>query len=254
MDESASAYVICSSPRSGTTLLCDLLTETRVAGRPDSFFRGESREWWAEYFNVSTSGCESLLDFDQAYLNAVVEEGRHETPVFGMRVMWESLGDLLYRLGHFFPDETSDRARLEQAFGSLTYIHLSRYDKIAQAVSHLRAEQSGLWHRHADGTERERMKPTEETVYDAQRIAKLVAEAVSHDTAWEAWFEQHHISPVHIAYEDLSKEPRAVLARILAAIGQDPKIAISIEPKTSKLANAESLEWISRFRATGMKK
>ena len=32
------SYVLCTSPRSGSTLLCKLLAATGVAGNPDSYF------------------------------------------------------------------------------------------------------------------------------------------------------------------------------------------------------------------------
>ena len=40
------------------------------------------------------------------------------------------------------------------------YLHLSREDKLAQAVSDLKAEQSGLWHVFTDGSERETTDPS----------------------------------------------------------------------------------------------
>ena len=61
-----------------------------------------------------------------------------------MRLMWESVADLLKRLELFYPDQPCDRARLQSAFGSPLYLHLSRNDKVAQAVSRLMAEQTGL--------------------------------------------------------------------------------------------------------------
>ena len=33
-----------------------------------------------------------------------------------------------------------------------------REDKVGQAISRLKAEQTGLWHKFSDGTERERLK------------------------------------------------------------------------------------------------
>ena len=32
------AYLVCATPRSGSTLLCELLKETGVAGRPEEYF------------------------------------------------------------------------------------------------------------------------------------------------------------------------------------------------------------------------
>ncbi len=252
--EHTRSYIICATPRSGTTLLCDLLAGTGVAGRPDSFFRRQSMStWWADYLNVSSAKWDDDCAFDQSYLNAVLKEGAGGTPVFGMRLMWESLADLTKRLAVFYPDLPGDSARFRSAFGSASgpplYVHLSREDKVAQGVSRLRAEQTGLWHVHADGTERERTRPEQDPVYDAQALGEHVATLEEHDAAWSSWFTEQGIEPLRIAYEKLSTEPQAALANILAALGLDPAIAKSVEPGTAKLADNESREWAARFRA-----
>ena len=132
---------------------------------------------------------------------------------------------------------------------SPTYIHLSRQDKIAQAISRLKAQQSGLWHRFADGTERERTAPPQEPDYDYDGLAGLAAEAEADDRAWLDWFERHRIEPVRVTYEQLSAAPSATLAKLLTALGRDASIADSIEVRTARLADATSLEWARRFAA-----
>jgi LPS sulfotransferase NodH len=242
------SYLICATPRSGSTLLCDLLADTRVAGRPDSFFRRQSISWWAHHFNVSVAEWGDKYEFDQSYLAAVQQQGSDGTQVFGMRLMWESVGDLSKRLGSLYPGLPSDSARFRSAFGPPVYVHLSREDKIAQAVSRLRAEQSGLWHIAADGTERERLKAGQTPVYDARGLSEQVAEAEGHDAAWASWFARQRIQPVRITYEALSTEPRAALATVLSGLGLNPTIAGTVEPRTAKLADSESREWAARFR------
>ena len=48
--------------------------------------------------------------------------------------------------------------------------------------------------------------------------------------------------------EALSADPQATLANVLAALGLDPKIAKTVEPRTAKLADSESHMWAARFR------
>ncbi len=242
------SYIICATPRSGSTLLCDLLTETAVAGSPNSFFRRQSYAEWAEYFGVSTAAWHNEQEFDSTYLAATLKQGTDGTQVFGLRLMWESLGDLSARLDTFYPGHRTDHARFAAAFGPPVYIHLSREDKIAQAVSHLRAEQSGLWHINPDGTERERLTSGHAPVYDARSLSDLVKDSERHDTAWINWFAGHGIEPVSVTYETLAHAPQAVLAMILSALGLDPARAAAAEPRTAKLADKESRDWATRFR------
>ena len=170
------AVILCATPRSGSTLLCDLLTESGVAGRPASFYRQQSIAYYAEQFGVPPGEGSA---FDRDYLAAVRQHGTDDTGTFSLRIMWSSVADLMARLAPLFPDWATDAARFERAFGAPLYVHLSRRNKVAQAVSRLKAEQTGLWHRAADGSERERTAPAQPAVYDGARLAAFVAEAVA---------------------------------------------------------------------------
>lgn len=244
----SNSYIICATPRSGSTLLCDLLTDTQVAGCPDSFFRREDFLEWASYFDVSVTNWGNEQEFDQSYLTAVLQEGTGGTSIFGMRLMWESLSELSKRLASFHPGLPNDNARFQAVFGSPRYVHLTRENKVAQAVSRLKAEQSGLWHLCADGTERERLKFGQAPVYDAGSLAKIVARLEEQDAAWSNWFVQQEVEPICITYEALSDNPLVVLEVVLAALGLDPAIAKTVTPRTAKLADSQSREWAERFR------
>jgi LPS sulfotransferase NodH len=242
------SYIICATPRSGTTLLCDLLADTGVAGKPDAFFRLQSIHWWAQHLNVSAAEWSDEYSFDRSFLSAALHEGTAETQVFGMRLMFRDFDCLTKRPGVLYPDMPSDRTRFQAAFGPTRFVHLSREDKIAQAVSRVKAEQSGLWHLDANGTERERVKPEQVPVYDARIISEQVAECEKHDTAWVNWFAQQKIQPLCITYEALSDNPQATLAIVLSALGQDATIAGTAKPRTTKLADRVSQDWANRFR------
>lgn len=241
------AYIICATPRSGTTLLCDLLTDSGVAGCPDSFFRQQSLRWWADELGVPVDGWQGEWGFDRRYVTAVLQKGTCHTPHFGMRLMWTQVGNLTHRLAHIYPGLPSDKALIEAAFGNTCFIHLTRTDKVAQAISRIKAEQTGLWHRHADGRERERVKPAQPARYDPKTVANQVAEYEQHDAAWLTWFDQQGIRPITITYEALSEDPQATLAYLLQTLGQEPKIAHTIHPKTKKLADSHSLGWAARY-------
>lgn len=238
----ASSYIICATPRSGSTLLCDLLRATGTSGRPASYFRRQSIFGWAERLGVSP-------DDDRAYLAAVILEGRGESDMFGLRLMWETLPELLVRLAPLYPELADDRALLEAAFGPVSFIHLSRSDKVAQAVSRVKALQTGLWHMGADGTERERNAPESAAGYNPVLIRQFVDELESDERNWAAWFGVHGIAPLELTYEALSADALSALRAVLSTLGLDESIADGIAPRTARLADAQSAEWIARFRA-----
>ena len=242
------SYIICATPRTGSTLLCDLLTATGQLGAPDSYVMRAIDPDWARDLGLPqrpTPGGSGIA----AYFDAVIRVGRGGTPVFGLRLMRADLGDLCALAGHLHPGCTSDRARLEAAFGDLLFIHLARSDKLAQAVSMVRAEQTGLWHVAPDGTEVERLAPPQDPVYDFDRIAAKLAELQGFDTAWTSWFAAEGIAPLTIGYEDLSANPAGALARICHAMGTPAPALEAIRPGVAKLADATNADWIRRFRA-----
>lgn len=243
------SYIICGTPRSGSTLLCDLLTGTEVAGRPASYFRSESIPRWAHRLNVPIAERGLTAIPDRSYIHAVVKEGRGSTDIFGLRLMWDSVEDLSRHLGRLFPGLKDDRARFEAAFGPALFLYLSRTDKVSQAVSHVKAMQTGLWHVTSEGTERERTGPAREAVYDRDCIGKYVTELTAQEDAWTRWFADNRIAPVGLSYETLSRDPGSVLEIVLSALSLDPDIAATVEPKTAKMSDVESENWVSRYRA-----
>jgi LPS sulfotransferase NodH len=199
--------------------------------------------------NVAVVEDAPATDFDRRYIEAVVKEGRGGTDTFGLRLMRESVDQLSTRLGGLFPGLEDDRARFEAAFGPMLFIHLSRADKVSQAVSRVKAMQTGLWHVAADDTERERTSPGQEAVYDRDCIGRYVEELTAQDQAWNHWFLDNRIEPLRLTYEALAPQPKGALEIILSALGHDPSIAATVEPRTAKMSDPLSRNWASRFRA-----
>lgn len=243
------AYVICATPRSGSTLLCDILAGSGVAGRPHSYYRPQSIATFATSLGVSLRGRTEGEAFDRAYLAAVLAAGTNGTGVFGLRLMWDAVAPLAARLDRLFPGLISDADRFAHAFGARTYLYLSRTDKVAQAVSRLKAEQTGLWHIAADGSERERSAPPQPAVYERERLRGFIDEVEQDEAAWEHWFDANGIIPFRLVYEQLTTDPNAILARVLAALGLEAARAASAPVRTAKMADAESASWAARYRA-----
>jgi LPS sulfotransferase NodH len=63
------SYIICTMPRSGSTLLCKLLASTGRTGNPNSFYhRAEFMREWAAEWGLPATDAVSKIDFDLAYL------------------------------------------------------------------------------------------------------------------------------------------------------------------------------------------
>lgn len=241
-------YILCGTPRTGSTLLCDLLASAK-AGKPDSFYGRAFMADWTKEWALPSRDQMSEKDFNIAYLDAAIRAGKGGTGIFGLRLMRENLDELSAIVGQIFPGLPSDKARFERAFGKILYLHLSRVDKLAQAISYIKAQQTGLWHIAPDGTEIERLAPPKEPEYDFERIRNEVMTLEGYDAAWNTWFEAQGIDPFRIAYEALSEDPAGVLLRICNALGIVAPKASEVQPGVARLSDAISRDWMRRYQA-----
>lgn len=242
------SYIICSTPCTGSTLLCDMLAATHVAGTPDSFFMGNIDPAWAGRWGLPAGGDRRDAVFAAATLKAAIAAGSGQTGVFGLRLMRDDLDDLSALIDAAFPGLPSDNARLAAAFGRVLYIHLNREDHLGQAVSMVKAEQTGLWHRAPDGTELERLAPPREPEYDFRRIADKLAQLEQSDAAWRTWFRDQGIDPLRIRYEVLSADPADAVSRICEALEVPAPAREGLIPGVARLADAVNEDWMSRYR------
>src|SRR5215212_8307014 len=97
MQEPPRSYVLCETPRTGSTLLCSLLSSTGVLGRPESYFRAPDEAGWAARFRLPTDG--SLVRDYEAFVRAARAAGTTRNGVFGARIMWGSVDGVVERLG-----------------------------------------------------------------------------------------------------------------------------------------------------------
>lgn len=245
------SYIICTSPRSGSTLLCGLLAATGKSGKPDSHFHTPSVSDWLKKFELSAEQFAGEHDALNAIFDAARKLGTGKTGMFGLRLQRKSFDYFIRQLHILHPGLDSDTDRVQAAFRDTLFIHLTRGDKLEQAISLVKATQTGLWHRAPDGTELERLSEPREPVYNGDEIARHRAEFIRLDENWTSWFREENLSPLRVTYDELAADPAAVLARILDELGLDREIAHGIPAPVAKLADATNRAWAERFLAEG---
>jgi trehalose 2-sulfotransferase len=113
----------------------------------------------------------------------------------------------------------------------------------------VKAEQSGLWHVNADGTELERLAAPQEPHYDFAAIRRKIISLEQADRDWVGWFNLQQISPVCLSYEAFANHPAGTVIEICRALGTVPPAPETMRPRLAKLSDAKSLEWIYRYKA-----
>ncbi len=98
----------------------------------------------------------------------------------------------------------SDVERIQSVFGNTLFICLFRHNKLDQAISLLKASQTGLWHKATDGTAINRTAIQQEANYEAHAIAGHLAELTDMDAHWKSWFHDQALEPLCISYDELS--------------------------------------------------
>ena len=237
---SACGYMLCTTPRTGSTLLCALLAATGRAGVPESYFRAQDIDARVDDWGLRLQ--DGSFDFGE-FVASVRNQGTTANGVFGVRMMWGTLTELVGAL-RAAGQTATDHQVLVRTFGELRFVYLRREDLVAQAVSRLRAEQTGVWHVRgaADAS------PSAAAArYDRVAIQGYLEEAVAHDDAWNRWFAEHGLSPLRLTYEDLVSGQDEVLRTLLGHIGVAPP-AVPLQVSNRRMADSVSLEWCDRFR------
>src|SRR4051794_13453995 len=163
------SYIVCATPRSGSTLVCHALADTGVAGRaeeyfealrhsgrprrPEEYFLGVEDQSIRDHLGERALGNEppprsplwSRAAYDR-YLEWAFEAGTTPNGVFGAKLMWGYFGDFVSLLRNVPRYRDLPLAELLPAvFPDLTFVRVVRANKIRQAVSLWKAVQTATW-------------------------------------------------------------------------------------------------------------
>src|SRR3954447_6993065 len=226
-----SGLIVCATQRSGSTLLCELLKATGVAGVPDEWFQHFRDTGYPDQPRQYLAGLDdpivdTLPPFDPGSpetsfdFEAVRRAGSTPNGVFAAKIMWSHTDDLWRRL---------QGRRLEDVFGRLRYIQVIRRDKIAQAVSLWTAIQTQSW-RNGEPIRRE-------PVYSRAAIDHLIGWLQAGERGWTEWLAGRDADVV--VYEDFARDPAPVIEAFTGVS--------AFAPPLKRQSGARSREWASRY-------
>ncbi len=124
------------------------------------------------------------------------------------------------------------------------FILLERQDLLAQAISRCIAAQNDRW------TADQRAEQTDgDLIYDRAAIDQTMADVAQANAGFRLFFAANGIIPIHLAYEQVVKHPRAAIESVGESLGL-PSLAVNpnavrIQRQTSTLNAA----WRARYEA-----
>lgn len=146
-DREMKNIIILSTQRSGSTMICDDFEGTGVLGRP------------SEYFINATSKFVANNDvLAKELLSEVLKKGLGENGVSSVKVMSNQIEAIkkLIITSKLTGEDKPDYA-FKKYFSNYVFVRIKRLDKVAQAVSRLSAEQTGVYHSTSGGEQLEGM-------------------------------------------------------------------------------------------------
>jgi LPS sulfotransferase NodH len=235
----ARSYVICSTPRTGSGLVCRALAATGTLGVPLEYFNPITRATLTERWQ-----CGSSLE---AYLQSLHERRCGADGVFGVKVHWDQLSQLRAEangqandpFAHEIPE-----GLLERCFPAPVFIRIVRTDADRQAVSYWRALRSRVWSLGTDEPD----PPGEQTPYSFDGIEDCRRALEVGELCWERLIRARGAEALVISYEELSTCYERTIARVVSFIS--PGVSITVPgPHIRRMSDAHSLELVERYRA-----
>ncbi len=123
------------------------------------------------------------------------------------------------------------------------WVRLSRQDKLAQAISGVKALQTGGWHSG--------LPARGEPHFDRAAIAAQLDKIATWEEQWDTFFAGAGITPLAFTYEELVADLPGALVRVGEHLGLPivPEEAARLEPRLLRQADAVNAAWREAWAA-----
>lgn len=278
------SYIVCATPRSGSTLVCHALADTGVAGkpeeyfealrhsgrprRPEEYFLGVEDQSIRDHLGERALGSEppprsplwSRAAYDR-YLEWAFEAGTTPNGVFGAKLMWGYFGDfvsLLRNVPRYRDLPLADL--LPEVLPGLTFVRVVRANKLRQAVSLWKAVQTATWREDqakakATSIEEDGSPPYKSFIeehrpqlrFHYKAIGHLLEQILVEEASWDAFFEHSGIKPILILYENFEADYETSTLRLLERLDLSPPEGFAFEPRMKRQSDGLNDDWTRRY-------
>jgi trehalose 2-sulfotransferase len=256
------SYLVCATPRSGSTLLCEGLKATGVAGRPEEYFEARAATGRPPRPEDYLRGLHDAAALDLVggagdpeppsysslagissyaeHLERVRGWGTTPNGVFGAKLMWDHLDELRALVRRAPPLEL-----LAELFDRPRFVWVRRGDVVRQAVSLWRALQTQSWRDDSTAAAAPRAPATPRYCFAALR--HLVARLTEHDRRWATLLSVADAPVLEVTYEELTADLRGAIRRTLEHIGVPPPDPAPELPRMRRQSDELSESWVAAY-------
>jgi LPS sulfotransferase NodH len=240
-------YIICTNPRSGSWLLSEGLASTSLAGNP--------REWFnilEEQQRRARWRMEHSTDLSYAhYLRLVKAASTTSNGIAGIKLHYYQFAELPHKMQAIESQHGLTAAQLMmKLYPQAKFLWLTRRDKSRQAISFLMASSTEEWWTIEGSASEKPADLAEEPEFDPHAIALRERILLENDSKWRIFFEENHISPLVIHYEDLVADYSGAIVSVLKWLGVPDAETIHIRPtRLKRQSNARTEAWLARYQA-----
>lgn len=225
------SYIVASSYRCGSTLLCTELWKTGVLGAPTEYVNMD--KGFAAIPTPTEPGRLMIrlgAKTPVEYFIKLLERRTGRNGIFGMKAHF-----------HHFEAALAWCPSMLEILAPVTFIYINRRDKIAQAVSMAKAMQTNAWMSFDPVTGKN-------VRYNADFIAECMNEVEQQRLGWWRWFETNRVTPFVVTYEDLVVDKDTTVRSIVELLeAQHDEPEQTTLPVVQKQSDATNVEWTTRF-------
>jgi LPS sulfotransferase NodH len=215
------------------------LTTTGAHGQPDEWLNQDRWQWNCARFGLSEDA--SMTDMVRA-----LQQGLSSlNGVFAHKILrysYEPFIERMRQLDGF--GELAETEILKTLFPGLQCIYIRRRDRLAQAISLLKAEQSAVWH-----INEKRLNHVDPVHFKWTGIDGLVRDLQEQERRWEELIKCAGVPCVEVFYEDLIREREAEMNRIINALEiKSPAFRLDFKQLAHRpTRDGTNKQWRSRY-------
>lgn len=183
-------YMICTTPRSGSNYLCQLLASTGQLGNPIEYFNTRSRR----------NHTDARYPKDRCgQLDIIRSTGATPNGIYAVKVM-----PLQY-------SRVAKKVDLFRELPNLELVRFRRRDLLGQAISVARVQQTGQF--------RASSRASGQLIYDAQGIRNCIHAVRARESMWDQLMLEAGMQPLTLEYEDVMRDPQAAVDQVATLMG-----------------------------------